>query len=184
MTCHNGSTARGRPGKHVPTTASCDTCHRTTAWTPATFNHVSVTPGTCMTCHNGSTARGKAASHFVTTRACDTCHRTTAWTPVKAYTHQSPFYRQHNSGVTCASCHFSNNEAIAWKFAAYKPDCAGCHASRFRPELHRKVESPRVLYTVVELKDCSGSCHEYTNNTFTTVKKPKTGYHRPTNGGF
>jgi hypothetical protein len=86
--------------------------------------------------------------------------------------------------VTCASCHYTNSEIIPWKFSAYKPDCAGCHASRFRPDAHKKVDSPTILYTVGELKDCSGSCHEYTNNTFTTIKQTRTGKHKSTDGDF
>jgi hypothetical protein len=34
MTCHNGAMAPGKPTNHVMTTASCDTCHRVTGWTP------------------------------------------------------------------------------------------------------------------------------------------------------
>jgi hypothetical protein len=176
--------AKGKTANHVVTTASCDACHRTTAWLPATFSHSSVAPGTCATCHNGTSAKGKPTNHFVTTRACDACHTTTAWMPVRPYTHLSPFYKQHNSGVTCASCHKSNSEAATWTFAAYKPDCAGCHASRFKPDAHKKVSSPQILYTVAELKDCSGSCHTYTNNTFTTIQRARSGQHRPTSGGF
>ena len=183
-TCHNGSTSKGKPSGHIATTAACDSCHKTTAWLPASFSHSSVAPGTCSTCHNGSTATGKPSSHFVTSRACDACHTTTAWTPPKAYTHVSPFYKAHNSGVTCASCHTSNSEVIPWRFSAYKPDCAGCHASTFKPDAHKKVDSPRILYTVTELKNCSGSCHEYTNNTFTTIKQTRTGEHRSTGGDF
>ena len=82
------------------------------------------------------------------------------------------------------SCHTTNNEVVVWKSAAYKPDCAGCHANAFKPEVHVKVSTPRVLYTAAELRDCGGSCHEYTSSLFTTVKKPKTGHHRPTDGGF
>jgi len=107
-----------------------------------------------------------------------------AWAPPKAYTHVSPFYKAHNSGVTCASCHTSNSEVIAWKFSAYKPDCAGCHASTFKPDAHKKVDSPRILYTVGELRNCSGSCHEYTDNTFTTIKRTRTAEHRSTGGDF
>jgi hypothetical protein len=168
----------------VVTTASCDTCHRTTAWLPATFSHTGVVAGTCATCHNGTSARGKSASHFATTRSCDACHATTAWLPVRPYAHLSPFYKPHNSGVTCASCHKSNSEVATWTFAAYKPDCAGCHASRFKPDAHKKVDSPTVLYTVAELKDCTGSCHTYTNTTFTTILKARSGKHRSTDGGF
>jgi succinate dehydrogenase/fumarate reductase cytochrome b subunit len=183
-TCHNGSSAKGKPATHVPTTLACDSCHRTTAWIPATFSHTSVTPGSCANCHNGSTAKGKPSGHFVTTQACDACHRTTAWTPVSAYSHKSAFYKAHNAGVTCTSCHTTSNEVIAWKFAAYKPDCAGCHAGSFKPDAHTKVSSPKLLYTVAELKDCSGACHQYTNSSMTTVSKSRTGQHRPTSGGF
>jgi len=86
--------------------------------------------------------------------------------------------------VTCVSCHSTNSEVVPWKFGAYKPDCAGCHASDFEPDAHKKVDSPRILYTVGELKNCSGSCHEYTNNTFTTIKRTRTGEHRSTGGDF
>jgi hypothetical protein len=143
-----------------------------------------VTPGTCATCHNGSSAKGKPSGHFVTTQSCDACHRTTAWTPVTTYSHKTAFYKAHNAGVTCASCHTTNNEVIAWKYAAYKPDCAGCHAGNFQPGEHTKVASPKLLYTVAELKDCSGACHQYTNSSMTTISKSRTGQHRPTGGGF
>jgi hypothetical protein len=96
----------------------------------------------------------------------------------------TPFYKAHGATVACASCHYTNNEVIPWKFGAYKPDCAGCHASRFKPDEHTKVASPKLLYTVADLKDCSGACHEYTNNTFTTIKKTRSGQHRPTSGGW
>jgi hypothetical protein len=167
----------------VVTTASCDTCHRTTAWLPATFSHTGVVAGTCASCH-GTSARGKPTNHFITTRACDACHATTAWLPVRPYTHLSPFYKPHNSSVTCASCHKSNSEVATWTFAAYKPDCAGCHAARFKPDPHKKVDSPKILYTVSELKNCAGSCHTYTNSTFTTIQRTRTGQHRSTDGGF
>ena len=38
-----------------------------TAWTPATFDHSTVNPGSCATCHNGSTATGKPT----TSRLCE-----------------------------------------------------------------------------------------------------------------
>jgi len=148
------------------------------------FTHTGVTPGACASCHNGTTATGKPATHFVTTRSCDVCHKPTGWTPVMAYRHQSPFYKQHSSSVTCKSCHYANSEVMPWKFAAYKPNCAGCHAAQFQPRVHIKVASPRILYNVIDLKDCSGSCHEYTDSTFKTIKRVRIGQHRPISGGF
>ncbi len=182
--CHNGSTASGKHARHIQTTQSCDTCHRTTAWIPASFSHAAVAPGTCATCHNGTTATGKSATHFVTTRSCDSCHSTTVWTPVR-YTHNSPNYSAHNSGVTCSGCHRGNTETISWPHAAYQPACAGCHAGNYRPDPHKKTEVPTTIrYTVDELRNCAGSCHEYTDNTFSAIRRTRNGEHRSTDGGF
>jgi len=86
--------------------------------------------------------------------------------------------------VSCNACHTTNSEVMAWPFAAYKPDCAGCHASRFKPGEHKKIASPTVYYTVGELKDCSGSCHTYADATLTRITKSRSGEHRPTSGDF
>jgi len=104
--------------------------------------------------------------------------------PSTRYSHLSPFYKAHNTGVTCLSCHTGNSETIAWRYSAYKPDCAGCHAGTFRPDAHKKVDSPTVLYTVTELKDCSGSCHLYTSTTFSSIRQTRSGEHRATDGDF
>ena len=184
MRCHNGSIASGKPANHVMTTASCDMCHRTSAWVPASFNHTSVTPGTCANCHNGTQATGKPNGHFVTTRSCDACHTTSAWTPVLTYSHISPYYSTHRSGVRCADCHTTNSEVISWPYAAYKPDCAGCHANRFKADAHKKVDSPTTYYTVSELRNCTGACHTYTDSTLTTISKSRSGHHHSTDGGW
>jgi hypothetical protein len=176
-TCHC-VTATCKPVKHPVTTDSCDVCHRTTAWLPATFNHAGVAPGSCNGCHN------KPTGHFVTTLACDSCHTTTLWTSPR-YTHSSPYYRQHSSGVTCRNCHTGNTDAATWTYATYKPDCAGCHAGKYKSDPHKKTEVPTTIrYTVAELKDCAGSCHIYTDNTFTVIKTTRSGKHRSTSGGF
>jgi hypothetical protein len=110
-TCHNGQAAKGLPAKHIVTRASCDTCHRSTAWVPAQFSHQGVLPGQCYTCHNGAAATGKSSSHFVTARSCDTCHRTIAWVPTN-YSHLSPAFRPQPDKTTCVSCHVTNGEIV------------------------------------------------------------------------
>ena len=100
-TCHmpnNRMGATAKPGQHVLTTAPCESCHRTTAWTPASFSHVGVAPGACMTCHNSSMASGKPNGHVFTTSSCDTCHRTTAWIP-------AGFNHIGVAPGTCRTCH-------------------------------------------------------------------------------
>jgi hypothetical protein len=175
--CHNGTTADGKPANHVPTASECGTCHSTLAWTPATFDHAQAT-GPCSSCHNGTIATGKPANHFVTSRNCSDCHLTTAWTPVH-YSHTSAnFPGTHNSSVTCASCHTTNAETVVYQYAAYKPDCAGCHANRFEPDPHVKYQTPATArYTVSDLRNCAGACHIYTDSSMTTIKTSRTGHH-------
>jgi hypothetical protein len=81
-TCHNGAAAPAKPARHLATLLSCDTCHRTTAWIPASYRHVGVAPGQCATCHNNVGAKSKPVNHVFTMLACDACHRTNAWTPL------------------------------------------------------------------------------------------------------
>jgi hypothetical protein len=101
------------------------------------------------------------------------------------YTHASATYPDHGSRLTCRSCHTTNTQTIAWSAPAYAPDCAGCHASRYKQNSHKKYESPTTaFYSVTELRDCAGACHLYTNSSMTTIKERRTGRHRPTSGGF
>jgi hypothetical protein len=189
--CHNGVSAPGPTAVHSgisPGQYECNACHRTTAWLPPTFTHTGVTSN-CANCHKAGFATTKSASHFVTTQPCEKCHTTTAWSPIKAYVHTSIAYKAHSGSPTCAMCHIGNNEVISGApyrgNAAYKPNCAWCHASQFKPDSHKKTEVPStVYYTVAELKDCSGSCHLYTNNTFTAILSNRTSKHHSTDSGF
>lgn len=194
--CHNGAGATGPSASHAgisPSPYNCDACHRTTAWAPATFAHTGVTTN-CTNCHKTGFAPTKSASHFVTAQPCEKCHTTTAWAPIRSYVHLTPYYKSH-PGLSmtlyadCKLCHIGNNEIISGAphrgSATYKPDCAWCHSQQYKAGSHKKTQSPTtVFYTVAELKNCNGACHEYTNNSFTTVKTNRTGQHRSSDGGF
>jgi hypothetical protein len=39
-----------------------------------------------------------------------------------------------------------------------------------------------VRYTVGELRDCTGSCHVYTDATLTTIRERRSGEHRVSAG--
>jgi len=151
-TCHSGSyvsvNALPKPATHIPTTAQCDTCHRSyTAFAPATMNHAGTTgplaAGNCSNCHNGSytgqNALGKPATHIPTTAQCDICHTN--------YTAFSPASMNHSRTTgplatgNCATCH---NGAYTSSNALGKPgnhiptttpagmpgnECSLCHSS-------------------------------------------------------
>lgn len=196
--CHNGSfTAAGAAGKsasHIPypTSLDCGACHRTPpeSFVLATlFNHNLVTSMACNQCHNGSFAAsgavGVPAGHFVTTLDCKSCHAPTLWATVK-YLHSSPNYPgDHNPTVTCLACHTSNTQVATWRSVALKPFCAGCHQNNFDPAEHRKIVTPPTNYTAVELKDCTGACHVYTDATLSVIATRKNGpEHRPSDPSF
>ena len=111
QTCHNGQLAQGRPAHHYGSRLSCDSCHRSTAWSPAQFSHPVNAAGQCAACHNGVDASGRPGTHFVTVRSCDACHRTLAWQPA-SYQHLSPAYQPTPDRLTCVSCHITNGEVI------------------------------------------------------------------------
>ncbi len=100
--CHTpGSNiaSTSKSSNHIPTTAQCSECHRsTTVWTGARFSHASAKPGECATCHDGKKAAGKSAGHITTMESCDTCHRTTKWSPAS-------FNHSRVRPGSCASCH-------------------------------------------------------------------------------
>ena len=183
-TCHNGTVAVGKPRRHIATTAPCESCHRSTiAFAGARMDHGGLT-ARCASCHNGATASGPGPRHFTTMLPCESCHRTTTWTFV-LYRHASPLYPNHGMTVACAACHVTNAQAMVWKFPAYKPDCAACHADKFRPQPHAKVMKPiPVFYTVAELRDCTGACHVYTDRTMTTIETRRSHIHRANGGGW
>ncbi|MFQ5354140.1 MAG: cytochrome C, partial [Thermodesulfobacteriota bacterium] len=183
--CHNGTQATGKNPGHIQSSNICDDCHSTNAWIPASFDHTGVT-GSCSTCHNGTQATGKPGGHFVTSEECNACHDTRGWIPTTKYNHTTANYPgDHKSSVGCLDCHTSNTQSIAWKYGGYKPDCAACHAGDYKRKSHKKTSNPsNIYYTESELRDCSGACHKYTDNTFTTISKTRNHKHDANDGGF
>jgi hypothetical protein len=123
-TCHNGSSASGKPTNHVQTTASCDACHITTAWKPANFSHSGVAPNSCLSCHNGTNATGKPGDHPATNASCDACHTTTSWN----------FSHNTVARGSCPTCHEKDRKASKHRtperMAPNSCDNPGCHNTR------------------------------------------------------
>lgn len=130
-TCHGGAytalNAQAKPATHLPTTQSCDDCHTSVAWKPATYNHSGVVAGSCVTCHNGTTALGKNLGHIPTSAACDTCH--------KNYLAFAPAQMNHSGLVgQCSSCHSGtylsvNAQSKPPTHVSTAAQCDTCHTS-------------------------------------------------------
>jgi hypothetical protein len=106
--CHNGSTATGKPNGHFATQLACDDCHSRDFWTPLTFTHQS------------ASYPGDHAARLV----CTDCHT------ANAQTVQWPFPAYQPD---CAGCHASDYEPGPHRNASVSAlrDCAGsCHRSQ------------------------------------------------------
>ena len=207
FSCHNGTTKTTvktitpKDVAHLNTTNTCESCHVSgvvaTDWkvAPITkFDH-SQAIGTCLACHNGTNKMGitgtvldyKLPTHFITTKDCSVCHTTSLWNPMLTYAHTSAAYVLHYFGTTqttCVTCHKQNNEKITYTSPTLFPNCAACHSNKFSPDPHTKYGN--IRYTFTELKDCTGACHIYTDQTLTKIQtsRPTNNKHRPTSSSW
>lgn len=144
--CHNGSAARGKSATHVATTATCNTCHLSTAtWTSVTGAHTAanaVGTGSCDACHNGASAKGKGPTHIPVPAGvarCDSCHRSQA-----SFTTAMTMSHTVVAAAECKSCHNGQYVSAGPQGALAKPanhvpeaqllggslmDCRSCHSS-------------------------------------------------------
>ena len=172
------------PGGSHSTSTKCENCHTFSpkSWLVITFVHSDVaTPGSCLDCHRND----KNPGHFVTTLVCDSCHSPSGtWKSKVTYDHGSANYPgDHGGNISrCTQCHTSNSQTVAYtNRSTYAPACAGCHAGDYETGPHTKYLNTK--YTVSELRDCAGSCHEYTDATLNTIRRTRNSEHRPS-GGF
>lgn len=161
---------------------NCATCHSTTAWQPATFDHGTTkfaltgahvaTP--CVSCHTnnnyqlvytncyqchasdfqGATNPNHVAGNF--SQVCQTCHSTTAWQPA-TFDHSTTKFPLTGIHITtaCQSCHTSGNYTLTYS------GCYACHTTEYNNTTnpnHRTSGYPTTCET----------CHTTTNWTSAT----------------
>jgi hypothetical protein len=143
-TNYDATTNPGHAAANIPTT--CVTCHSSTAWSPAQFNHNTTsfpltgahtaqacaachatgytgTSTDCYACHQADYTRTTNPSHsaasFPTT--CVTCHSTTAWTP-STWDHEAlfPIETGKHTNLSCTQCHVTPGNYSAF-------ECILCH---------------------------------------------------------
>lgn len=172
--CHqkdwNGTTDPNHAAAGFPTT--CDTCHTTTNWSGATFNHNNTpfpltgahtsvacskchvnnvfagTPTDCYSCHtadyNGTTNPNHKTAGWPTT--CTTCHTTAGWLPANLPTSYHTFFQiPHGNTSTCTVCHLVSSDYAQYSCTA---TCHGSgNAANFsHPNVSNYVYSPTSCY--------------------------------------
>jgi hypothetical protein len=150
--CHQQDFAGTTQPNHVAGgfPSECLTCHTTSAWSPASFDHsrthfaltgahASVTcdkchasgyAGTstaCYSCHATNFVSASDPNHVQNklSHECEQCHTTTAWSPA-SFDHSTtsfPLTGAHQA-VACAKCH-------ATGYAGTPTTCYSCHKGDF-----------------------------------------------------
>ena len=173
VSCHLNSYNSAQNPDHAASgfPQDCAVCHSTAGWTPAGFDHSSLTSFTltgahttvsCASCHIGGQYAGTptncyachqslydeannpnhAAAGFPTT--CGTCHTTTQWTG--ATFNHTWFPENHRSANTCSDCHPNSSNYTIF-------NCLGCH-TKSQTDSHHSGRSNYVYNSA----NCY-SCH-------------------------
>jgi hypothetical protein len=153
LSCHQAdfNSTANPPHGAAGFTAPCTSCHTTTRWTGAVFDHSSTDfaltgahvplacarchadgvyngkPTQCVSCHradyDGTTVPPHAAAGYATT--CATCHGTSAWLG-SGFTHTTkfPLTGVHQT-TSCLGCHADG------VYAGKPATCVSCHQADF-----------------------------------------------------
>ena len=170
--CHakdyNGATNPNHVQAGFP--RECATCHSTSSWAGATFDHnrftkfpltglhqttpcvschingkFAGTPTDCASCHitayNGTTNPNHKALGFPTD--CSICHSTTGWIPA-SFDHSKtkfPLTGKHVA-LSCVSCHANGN------FTNLQTTCVSCHLKDYNGTTYSKPCSGRIFLPI------------------------------------
>ena len=145
-----------KPASHIPVASTvCQTCHATTAWKPATFDHSAAkfkligahATLACASCHKGGVYSGlptacigchvQAGIHSPLYPAtCTSCHTPKGW---KTITYKGPhtFPKFHNGAAgRCLTCHSSSTVGYT---------CAKCHSNNWANAKHSGIPGYSLL---------------------------------------
>jgi hypothetical protein len=109
---------------------TCENCHTSRAWTPASFSHATLPVGTqCAGCHLDDYLATVNPDHQAAgfSQQCETCHSTVTWIPASfdGLNHDGAFFpiysgKHKGKWAQCSDCHVVPNT-----FAAF--ECIQCH---------------------------------------------------------
>lgn len=163
--CHRRNFEAARNPSHAEFSTACATCHDTSAWRPAAFNHVwpltgahakalcaSCHPGdppvyagtrtSCVDCHRADYDASPYPGHGTFPTTCQQCHTTSGWKPATGGAHPEsrfPIATGPHGPFECSSCH---KESLG-PLGKDNTDCVGCHTgvhTRTRmDEKHKEV---------------------------------------------
>jgi len=148
---------------------TCDLCHTTAAWQPATFDHnktlfpltgfhrtvlcsschlntdYKATPTDCYSCHKASYLAAMNPNHIGAgfSTACETCHNTTSWARA-LFNHTWDPLPHHNA--QCTDCHIDPSNYVVFSCTA------NCHGKTNTDGRHRGVRA--YIYSPISCMTC------------------------------
>lgn len=150
--CHQQQFTAAANPKHTGLSTDCKTCHTTTAWRPASFDHnltafkltgahaavpctqchlngvYTGTSAVCYTCHQQAFTTAANPKHTGFPTECATCHTTSAWRPA-SFDHNRTNFALTGAHVStpCVSCH------VGGVYTGTPSTCgsSGCHLPRY-----------------------------------------------------
>ena len=157
ITCHQSDYTNAKNPDHVAGgfAQTCELCHSTSAWQPASFDHsksafpltgshmvpprtcadchgvnnYTITDTTCISCHQKDfTGATSPVPHTGFPAICQLCHDTIHWTDATFNHNNTPFPLTGSHMVpprACADCHVNNN------YTTLPTTCIGCHQNDF-----------------------------------------------------
>ena len=192
VSCHlkdyTGTTDPNHPAAAFAQT--CDSCHTTTNWLGATFNHTTQTkfpltgahvPLDCNLCHKNNVFAGLSTACYSCHQAdftgttnpnhvtagfpqdCSVCHTTTDWTGATFNHNTTPFpLTGAHVNVACATCHVNN------VFAGLSTACISCHLKDWQGTTdpnHTSAAFPQTCDTCHNTTNWSGATFNHTTQT-------------------
>jgi NMD protein affecting ribosome stability and mRNA decay len=193
VTCHLKDFQGTTNPNHVTSgfAQTCDICHSTAGWIPATFDHAtsgfpltgahattpcaschvnnnySITDTSCVSCHqtdfNGATS---PVPHTGFPTTCQQCHDTVAWTDGK-FDHSTTGFALTGLHTVpprlCTDCHVNNNYNLT------STTCVSCHLSDFNT-----TTNPN--HVTANFPQTCDTCHDTTNWMDATFNHSSTGF--------
>lgn len=146
--CHSADFNSASNPRHTSFPTSCNDCHGSSAWRPATFDHAATgfelagahrtaacvschrsgyagTSADCLACHQNDFNGASNPSHVGFPTSCQSCHGVSAWQPA-SFDHNATGFAlsgAHRS-VACTSCHRNGYSGTA-------SECLSCHQADY-----------------------------------------------------
>ena len=177
-----GVTPMPQGAGHIPASADCGTCHKSTASFAGTqMNHAGIGSG-CIACHaagtsgivfTGVTPKSQGAGHLPTNADCATCHKSTASFATNVLGGKPANHLP--TSAACVLCHTNPNNLVpgVMNHTGITAGCATCHdtGKAFTGVTNLKTKPTNHIPTTAACESChaAGNFTTFAGNAVTLM---------------